>query len=86
MTITKLPEFGFFVSAEQIVPEHDPGVEIACHICNDRLDGKPMKTVSFLWINGNVSYFYRVHKSCATPEIESFVESFIVDSEMPHAN
>ena len=66
MEIT-LKYFGYFDS-ETIKPTFDPGVDVDCPICNKRLQ-RPVQTISFLC--NDKSYFYRIHKGCSNPNIET---------------
>ncbi len=55
--------YGYFTSPDQSEPAYEPGLEVDCPICHERLS-HPMKTVSLMLEGDNRSYFYRVHKSC----------------------
>lgn len=73
--------FGFFDSAEDEIPTHDPGLETNCPICGNKLE-HPIKTISLMREGDNKSYFYRTHKSCyenmAASEI-SLIEGSLID-------
>lgn len=70
---------GYFSKPEQEKPTYDPGLDIKCLVCNKKLS-MPIKTISFLVPNDQRSYFYRLHKICATEENQKRIEGPIVDA------
>lgn len=58
-----LSKFGYFSSADQDLPEFDPGLDIDCLVCSKRLE-PPLKTISLFVPNTDRSYFYRTHRNC----------------------
>ena len=76
-----MSQFGYFSDPSQQQPAHDPGTTIPCSVCGVPLDRQPIKCVSFYAPGSLRSWFYRIHKSCATPEAETAIESLIVDAE-----
>lgn len=74
--------FGYFNSVEQDVPVFDPGLSVICPFCLLQLE-PPLKTISFMALGSERSYFYRAHKGCYEsadqPSINE-IESSVVDS------
>jgi hypothetical protein len=78
--IAKFP-VGWFESAEQVEPSHDPGLDVPCPVCGLTLT-RPMKTISLMVVGGAASYFFRAHKPCwdsASEEERCQIESTIID-------
>ena len=72
--------FGYFDREEQTEPTFDPGLEVICPICMFKLT-PPVVTTSLLVDRGARSYFYRMHKACASDkESVAIIESSLVDS------
>jgi len=72
--------FGYFIWNNEN-PTHDPWLNTYCLFCMDTLS-KPIKTISLLWNNDNISYFYRCHKECYENKSEEEImqyESSIID-------
>ena len=75
--------FGWYDRADQAEPTHDPGLDVACPICNVRVGRhavRPIRTVSLS--DGKRSYFYRVHRDCqdqASPDLVTDIESVAID-------
>lgn len=77
-----LPMFGYFTAPEQTEPVYDPGLEVNCPACNQRLS-RPMVTPSLMVPGDSRSYFYRMHKACSdsiTPEQESNIDGLLIDA------
>ncbi len=55
--------YGYFDNPLQETPAYDPGLDVDCPVCYDRLS-HPMKTISVMAVGDSKSYFYRVHKTC----------------------
>ena len=68
---------GYFDAPEQTKPAFDPGVDVPCPGCVEKLSD-PMRTDSIFPI-GNKSYFFRFHKKCANRKGTRRLEAFIVD-------
>jgi hypothetical protein len=76
--------FGYFDSPEQTKPAFDPGIEIDCIICREKLSS-PTKTISLMREDrgDNRSYFYRVHAGCyllLDEELITEIESVVIDN------
>jgi hypothetical protein len=74
--------YGYFSEAHQEEPTYDPGLDVDCPICHQRLS-RPMKTISLMLEHDDRSYFYRVHKACydaLTPDEQSVYDSVIIDA------
>lgn len=72
--------FGYFESALDEKPTHDPGLETICPICAKNLE-RPVKTISLMKDGDNKSYFYRTHKDCyeqANNETITEIESSLI--------
>jgi len=63
MNIIRKDIFGYYESADDEKPTHDPGIETICLICAKKLY-LPVKTISLMRDGDSRSYFYRTHKSC----------------------
>jgi hypothetical protein len=73
--------YGYFESPLSDVPDYDPGLDVDCPVCYQRLS-RPIKTISVMADGDRKSYFYRTHKACyesLTPENETELDSFIID-------
>lgn len=62
---------GYFDEAGQMVPAHDPGLDIPCVVCWRPLTEQPRVTVSLMWQDGQRSYFFRAHAGCWKPLSDS---------------
>ena len=83
------PLLGYFDSPEQVIPAHDPGLEVDCLVCCKTLS-KPMVTVS-LMLNfpRNRSVFFRAHKMCwdgLSEKEQADYEGGIIDKEIGAAD
>jgi len=75
--------YGYFTDAAQIVPAHDPGLDVLCPICGKPLNADDVRTISLMVPGDNRSYFYRVHRSCHEPMSEGErckVDGLLIDS------
>jgi hypothetical protein len=79
--LNMMPQFGYFSNATDEQPTFDPGLDAPCPVCGEVLSSASIKTVSFHTPGSPRSWFYRIHKHCATPERERDIESLIVDAE-----
>ena len=70
--------FGYYTGRSQIVPTHDPGLEVNCPFCGKKL-AAPMQIISFLVPGDSRSYFYRFHKACYDEDKACDIESILVD-------
>lgn len=73
--------YGYFTDAGQTEPAYDPGLDVNCPVCQQRL-AAPVKTISVRADDAR-SYFYRVHKAChegLTEAQESDLDGLIVDA------
>ena len=70
--------FGWYEGRDKD-PRHDPGLKVDCMACEKPLDAEnqPIKTVSF-FDGGPRSYFYRIHRACASPAAEAEIESRVI--------
>lgn len=74
-------KYGYFLNADQDVPEFDPGLNVSCPVC-ERLLSPPLKTISVLLEGDDRSFFYRTHKACyenLTGDEKTKLDSVIVD-------
>jgi hypothetical protein len=60
--------YGYFDDAKQEKPSFDPGLEVGCPFCNEKINNgagdTKISTIS-VWKPGDTrSYFYRAHKKC----------------------
>lgn len=64
------------------VTKHDPGTNAPCIVCM-KLLSSPMKTVSFMPVICQRSFFFRVHKICweslLETEQEAYTSAFVDD-------
>ncbi len=75
--------FGYYEKSDQAIPTYRPPFSIPCPVCKEPCDnGDPLKTVSFMAPGVPRSWFYHIHKNCATEENQTEIESVLVD--FPH--
>lgn len=74
--------FGYFDDPHSESPDYDPGLDVDCPVCERSIRKGDVKTVSFMAPGDGRSYFYRIHKDCATPEREQEIESLIIDNHI----
>lgn len=55
---------GWFDSAEQETPAHDPLFTAPCIVCQRPMSEDDVRTVSLMWHRGSASLFYRMHRTC----------------------
>jgi hypothetical protein len=77
--------FGYFDDPTSDTPTFDPGLEVDCCFCKQKLNHPEfeIKTISLYRPGDNMSYFYRSHKNCyenALPIDIQKIESFVVDA------
>jgi len=75
--------YGYFSSADQVVPDYDPGLGAACPVCGKTLSPTDVRTISLMVPQDSRSYFYRVHRSCHEPLSESEqtkVDGLLIDA------
>jgi hypothetical protein len=60
--------YGYFDDALQEKPAYDPGLEVSCPFCNEKINNgighTKIITVSVMRPGDVRSYFYRAHKEC----------------------
>lgn len=74
--------FGFFTEPGQTKAVYDPGLDVLCPLCLQKLE-RPVKTISLLLPGDSRSFFYRTHKHCydtATDEAVQEIESSLIDT------
>ena len=74
--------FGFYERADQTEPSYDPGLNVPCPFCLQKLE-RPVHTVSLMLPGDSRSFFYRSHRQCrhsATPRQIMEIESSLIDS------
>lgn len=74
----KHKDVGYFTSAGQIEPVHDPGPGTLCPICGDLLGQDNVRTYSLMPLGEGapvLSVFYRVHITCANAAGEKQIEA-----------
>jgi hypothetical protein len=84
--------YGYFTDGAQTEPAYDPGLGVPCPICSKELNPDDIRTISLapiqreterLKIEGERSYFYRVHRSCHEPltaEQRTRVDGLLIDA------
>lgn len=77
MTADKI--FGYFDAYGQTVPTYDPGLLVNCPVCGELLSA-PLRTISLMVPRDTRSYFYRIHRACANPSVQSDIEGVFVDA------
>ena len=73
-----MKRIGYFSKPGQKTPTYDPGLDVDCLACGEKLS-LPVKTISFR-VDDHRSYFYRLHKECATQENQEKIEGPLIDA------
>lgn len=81
---------GHFDHPAQVNPFFDPGLDVNCPVCGERLHLRPRKTISLApcddesRVTGGKSYFFRAHKDCwdgLTEKEQATYEAVVIDQE-----
>lgn len=82
--------YGYFDDPEQTEPVFDPGLDVFCPVCYQKLTGfRQIVTISLLVEGDNRSYFYRVHKGChmnLDEAQQSNLDGLIIDAVIASKN
>ena len=73
--------FGHFDAPDQTLPAYDPGLDVPCPICLERVGKHGICTIS-LRGDDEKSYFFRAHKQCwdgASLEEQGQIEGALID-------
>ena len=84
--------FGYYDSASQTVPAHDPGPQglcpVCCHPVGRHTDDNPLKAISLTVVDKrhrDRSFFFRAHALCwkrTTPHEQNMIESSVIDEHV----
>ena len=74
--------FGYFTDPYQTIPAYDPGFDVECPVCHQRLR-RPALAISLMLDGDDRSYFYRMCKPCyesLSEDEQTVYDSVIIDA------